>query len=80
MARSGLVEKRPSPSDARATDAQLTDAGLALTREAQATHFASVQRRFFDELDPREIATLAEVFDRFAPRAADACTVESDSS
>jgi DNA-binding MarR family transcriptional regulator len=66
LERRGLVEKRPSPSDARATDAHLTEAGLALTRAAQATHFASVQRRFFDQLDSHEIATLAEVFRRFA--------------
>lgn len=80
LERRGLVERRPSPADARATDAHLTAAGLAVTREAQATHFASVQQRFFDRLDPHEIATLAEVFDRFAPRAAEACTVEEPGS
>jgi DNA-binding MarR family transcriptional regulator len=72
----GLVRRRPSPSDARAVDAHLTDAGLALAREAQATHFASVQRRFFDQLSPEEVATLAAVFGRFAPRAAAECDAE----
>ena len=38
---------------------------------AQACHFASVQERFFDQLSPDEIETLAEVFCRFAPRAAE---------
>jgi DNA-binding MarR family transcriptional regulator len=76
LERRGLVRRRPSPSDARAVDAHLTDAGLALAREAQATHFASVQRRFFDELSDDEVATLAAVFGRFAPRAAAACDAE----
>ena len=48
-------------------------------REAQATHFASVQQRFFDALRPGELETLAAVFGRFSPRAADSCTVDGDS-
>jgi DNA-binding MarR family transcriptional regulator len=70
----GLVERRPCPSDARAINAHLTDAGLALAREAQATHFADVQRRFFDQLEADEVALLARLFSRFVPRtAAQAC-------
>jgi DNA-binding MarR family transcriptional regulator len=72
----GLVERKTCESDARAVEAHLTPAGLALTREAQATHFESVRTRFFDELGPDEIQTLAEVFSRFAPRAAQACGTE----
>jgi DNA-binding MarR family transcriptional regulator len=72
----GLVQRRPCPDDARAVEAHLTDAGLALTREAQATHFASVQRRFFDQLEPQQVEALAEVFDRLAPEAASACTTD----
>jgi len=71
-----LVERRPCPSDARAVEAHLTHAGLELARAAQATHFASVERHFFAELDARELATLAKVFGRFAPRAAEACDAE----
>ena len=74
LQRRGLVVKSASPADARATDARLTDAGLDLTRAAQATHFTSVQRRFFEQLSPGELDTLAAVFGRFAPRAAGACT------
>ncbi len=77
LERRGLVERRPSPGDARAVEAHLTKDGLALAREAQATHFASVQRRFFDQLSPGELATLAEVFGRFAPQAAEACDADS---
>jgi DNA-binding MarR family transcriptional regulator len=72
----GLVERRASRSDARAVDAHLTEAGLTLARAAQATHFASVQQRFFDQLGAAELATLAQVFGRFAPRAAEACDAE----
>jgi DNA-binding MarR family transcriptional regulator len=64
-----LVGRRSCPSDARAVHVQISDAGLALVRTAQATHFASVQAAFFDQLDSDEIATLARVFGRFAPQA-----------
>ena len=70
----GLVERRRCPEDARARNAWLTDAGLELLRAAQASHFASVQRRFFDLMDPGEVAALADLFGRFAPPgAADTC-------
>jgi DNA-binding MarR family transcriptional regulator len=74
----GLIERTPCSEDARAVEAHLTPAGLALVREAQATHFASVQRRFFDELRPGELEMLAAVFGRFSPRAAEQCTVTDD--
>jgi DNA-binding MarR family transcriptional regulator len=64
----GLVERRPSHDDARAVDAQLTQAGLELTRAAQATHFASVRGRFFARLEPGELEVLAAVFERLSPR------------
>lgn len=74
----GLIERMPCDEDARAVEAHLTPAGLTLMREGQATHFASVQQRFFDELRPGELDTLAAVFGRFSPRAADTCTVDGD--
>ena len=70
----GLVERLRCPGDRRARNAHLTDAGLALVQEAQRTHFASVQRRFFDRLEPDELEALARAFARFAPGAADECT------
>jgi len=60
----GLVIRRGREDDARAVEAHLTGAGLALAREAQASHFASVQACFFDQLSPDELATLARVFAR----------------
>jgi DNA-binding MarR family transcriptional regulator len=73
LAQRGLAVRRPCPDDSRAVNAHLTDPGLELVREAQATHFAGVQARFFDALSPEELATLAAVFGRFAPRAAAEC-------
>ena len=75
-----LVERRPCRMDARAINAHLTPAGLELARAAQRTHFAGVQQRFFDRLSPDEVATLAEVFNRFSPGAARACSAQSDSA
>jgi DNA-binding MarR family transcriptional regulator len=68
-----LVERRSSAADARAVEAHLLDAGLDLVRQAQSSHFESVQQQFFAQLSPAEIETLASVFGRFAPRAAEAC-------
>lgn len=69
-----LVERKLCPLDARARNAWLTDAGLDLLRAAQATHFAGVQRRFFDHMDPEEVAALAATFGRFAPDGPGGCT------
>jgi DNA-binding MarR family transcriptional regulator len=75
-----LVQREACASDARAVEAHLTDAGLTLAREAQATHFESVRERFFDQLAPDELSTLAAVFGRFAPRAAAACSADAESA
>ena len=77
LQRRGLLTKETSPADARATEATLTDAGLTATCEAQATHFASVQARFFEQLSPAELETLAAVFRRFAPGAASECASDA---
>src|SRR3954453_13473370 len=69
-----LVKRRSSAEDARAVEAHLTDAGLQLVRQAQASHFASVQERFFEQLTGDELAVLARVFARFVPPDAGTCT------
>ena len=69
-----LVQRRSSAEDARAVEAHLLPEGLDLVRKAQASHFESVQQRFFEQLSPGEIEMLASIFGRFAPRAASACT------
>lgn len=69
----GLVERRGVETDARAVHAHLTPEGLRLVRAAQCSHFAAVQRRFFEHLSANEIQTLADIFARFAPRMGAAC-------
>jgi DNA-binding MarR family transcriptional regulator len=69
-----LVERRAVACDARAVEAQLTAGGLELARRAQCSHFAAVQRMFFEQLSEGEVAELAAIFSRFAPQAAEACT------
>jgi DNA-binding MarR family transcriptional regulator len=78
LERRGLVERRSCPDDGRAINAVLTEAGLGLARAAQADHFAAVQERFFDSLSEDEVATLASVFARFSPGAAEACDADAD--
>lgn len=72
-----LVERRPCPTDARATNVTLTRSGLTTTRKAQDAVFAFVEERFVQPLDARELSTLAAVFTRLLARdaelAADAC-------
>lgn len=69
----GLVERLAVDTDARAVEGRLTAAGLELVRSAQATHFASVQRLFFERVSDEEVALLADVFSRFAPRGGGEC-------
>jgi DNA-binding MarR family transcriptional regulator len=66
-----LVERRPCPADARATNAWLTPAGLDLARRAQATVFAAIQAAFFDRLSDDEVDVLAAVFARFLDAGAE---------
>jgi len=76
----GLLKREQCPADARATNAHLTPAGVALARKAQATHRAGVQRRFFEQLSQAQVAALAVAFTRLlegASPATPACT-ESD--
>ena len=68
-----LVERRQCPTDARARNAWLTDAGLELLRNAQAMHFAGVQEKFFEQMGQDDVRTLATIFGRFAPPAEE-CT------
>jgi DNA-binding MarR family transcriptional regulator len=74
----GLIERHGCPSDARATNAHLTSAGAELLDTAEGTHIAFVQERFFDHLSCEEVESLAEIFARFAPGAAKACTAGSE--
>ncbi len=70
----GLIERKPCPADARAVEAHLTSPGLELMRAAQKTHFASVQRLFFDQLRSGELEALAAVLGRLSPRSPAECS------
>ena len=74
----GLVERRAVSCDARAVAGQLTPAGLELVKRAQCSHFASVQRSFFEQLSHEEVATLASIFSRFLPASASSCTATGE--
>jgi DNA-binding MarR family transcriptional regulator len=62
LERRALVQRRSCPEDARATNVQLTPAGLRLTREAQKAHYDEVQRAFLDRLSASQLRTLAAAF------------------
>jgi DNA-binding MarR family transcriptional regulator len=64
LERRQLVQRRPCPEDARATNVVLTRDGAGLTARAQHDLSAYVESGFFAHLQPQEAATLAAVFAR----------------
>ena len=64
MSARGLVERAPSATDRRATDAVLTDAGRAAVDRAAGPHAAFVRRMFFDGLDPELLTPLRTALDQ----------------
>jgi DNA-binding MarR family transcriptional regulator len=64
MAGRGLVDRVPSPGDARATDAVLTTAGREALRRASPGHVALVRTLFFDGLDPELLAPLRRALEQ----------------
>lgn len=75
LEKRGLVVRRKCSTDSRAVEAHLTERGAAVVAEAEAAHAEAVRERFLSHMSPEEAATLARVFARFAPRAAEACAV-----
>jgi DNA-binding MarR family transcriptional regulator len=72
LERRGLVRRVPCTEERRATNAVLTDDGLALVVAAAPGHVAEVQRRVIDALGPREIAQLERICTRILARVDDA--------
>jgi DNA-binding MarR family transcriptional regulator len=64
MEARGLVERRPSGADARATDAVLTAEGARALGRATPGHAALVKQMFFDGLDPSLLAPLHAALDQ----------------
>ena len=65
----GLVERRPTPGDARGASVVLTPAGRALHRRALPGHTERVRRHFGDHVTPAEAAALRAVVAKIDPDA-----------
>jgi DNA-binding MarR family transcriptional regulator len=63
MSARGLVRREPSPTDGRATDAVLTEAGRIALTEVAPGHVALVRRLFFDGLPEPLLAPLTEALE-----------------
>lgn len=59
----GLVTRTRSTTDARATDALLTDAGWSRIVAAAPGHVAFVRERVLDQLTREQVSTLGEIAD-----------------
>ena len=60
----GLVERRPDPTDGRATLATITRAGRAAFRRAAPVYLAGIDRHFNRHLTAAQRRTVAEVLQR----------------
>jgi DNA-binding MarR family transcriptional regulator len=61
MEARGWIQRRPDPSDGRATLATLTPEGLAVLREAAPDHVRQVRRLVFDPLTRAEATKLGAI-------------------
>ncbi|MEV4560837.1 MarR family transcriptional regulator [Kitasatospora sp. NPDC049285] len=64
----GLVERHPSPTDARSVRIALTDAGRHAFAEADATRRAALAEAFDDRLDDADIQALETVWAKLKRR------------
>lgn len=64
MSGRGLVERRPSTTDRRATEAVLTETGRVALMEAAPAHARFVRTMFFDALEPELLAPLRSALER----------------
>jgi DNA-binding MarR family transcriptional regulator len=71
LERDGLLERDACTDDGRGTYAVLTDKGEALLVEARRTHLDGVRERFLRHFEPSDLRTLAGLWDRVVPGAAD---------
>jgi DNA-binding MarR family transcriptional regulator len=74
LEKRGLVRRVPCPEERRATNAVLTDEGMAVVVATAPDHVAEVRRRVFDGLTPRDVADLARIADRIVARVDDRST------
>ncbi len=64
LEKRGIVERRPCASDARGTEAHLTDEGFALLEQAARHHVTNVRDLFLDHLTGDEFCTLGDAMGR----------------
>jgi DNA-binding MarR family transcriptional regulator len=64
LERSGLVERKACPSDARASYSELTDAGRAKLRDASESHIGAVRALLEERFEDDELGELASLLDR----------------
>lgn len=57
----GLVRRFPCPEDRRATNATVTDAGLAIIEQAAPGHVSTVRAKVLDALTPTQLEQLYEI-------------------
>jgi DNA-binding MarR family transcriptional regulator len=76
LVKSGLVERRPCPSDRRGSNAVLTPLGLKTLTTCAPTHVRGVREHFVDRLSPEQLSQLASALssiDVDEERAAGGC-------
>ena len=61
LERKGLAERTPCPADARATNAVLTEDGLAAFERSRSLHADAVRQMVLDALDPGDVDDLARL-------------------
>src|SRR3954466_10351042 len=71
LERDGLLVRDACTDDGRGTFAVLTDKGDALLSQARRTHLDGVRERFLRHFEADELRTLATLWDRVLPGAAD---------
>jgi DNA-binding MarR family transcriptional regulator len=64
----GYLERRPCPTDGRATNAVLTEEGMAKLVETAPGHVATVLADVIDPLDAEQIPQLADIMARMLTR------------
>lgn len=63
----GMIERIACPTDGRAINATITEAGRARLSASEATHFEGVRRQFLAHFSEAEVGQLGEFWLRLAP-------------
>ena len=71
LERDGLLERDACASDGRGTYAVLTEKGEAMLAHARRTHLDGVRERFLRHFSGDELVSLAALWERVLPGAAD---------